>query len=49
MSSTYYNMMNDNPYLQEIVQIKGKPLMVILYDDDQLKDLKNFCIGYGNK
>ena len=42
-------MMNDNPYLQEIVQIKGKPPMVILYDDDQLKDLKNFCVGYGNK
>ena len=41
--------MNDNPYLQEIVQIKGKPPMVILYDDDQLKDLKNFCVGYGNK
>ena len=43
------NMMNDNPYLQEIVQMKGKPPMVILYDDDQLKDLKNFCVGYGNK
>ena len=23
--------------------------MVILYDDDQLKDLKNFCVGFGNK
>ena len=39
------NMMNDNPYLQEIVQIKGKPPIVILYNDDQLKDLKNFCVG----
>ena len=37
------NMMNDNPYLQKIVQIKGKPPMVILYDDDQLRPKKLLC------
>jgi hypothetical protein len=46
---TLINMMNDNPYIQEIVQMKGKPPMVILYTDDQLKDMKNFCIGHGSK
>ena len=46
---TLINMMNDHPYIQEVVQMKGKPPMAILYTDDQLKDLKNFCIGRGNK
>ena len=46
---TLINMMNDNPYIQEIVQMKGKPPMVILYTDDQLKDLRNFCLGHGSK
>ena len=46
---TLINMMNDNPYIQEIIQMKGKPPMVILYTDDQLKDVKNFCIGHGSK
>ena len=35
---TLINMMNDNPYIQEIIQMKGKPPMVILYTDDQLKE-----------
>lgn len=46
---TVINMMNDNPFIQEIVQMKGKPPMVILYTEDQLKDVRNFCIAHGNK
>ncbi|CAB4015460.1 Hypothetical predicted protein [Paramuricea clavata] len=33
---------------QEIVQTKGKPPMVILYTDDQLKDIKKFCLTSEN-
>ena len=46
---TLINMMNDNPYIQEVVQMKGKPPMVISYTDDQLKDVQNFCLGNGSK
>ena len=38
------NMMNNHPFIQEIVQMKGKPPMVILYTDDQLKDVTKFCL-----
>ena len=41
--------MNDYPCIQEVVQMKGKPPMAILYTDEQLKDVKNFYIGRGNK
>ncbi len=41
---TIMNMMNDHPFIQEIVQIKGKPPMVILYTDDQMKDVTKFCL-----
>ena len=46
---TLTNMMNDHPYIQEVVQMKGKPPMTILYTDDQLQDVKKFCIGHWNK
>ena len=46
---TIMNMMNDHPFIQEIVQIKGKPPMVILYTEDQLKDVRNFCVKHKEK
>jgi hypothetical protein len=41
---TIMNMMNDHNFIQEIVQTKGKPPMVILYTEEQVKDVKNFCV-----
>jgi hypothetical protein len=41
---TIMNMMNDHPFIQEIVQTKGKPPMVIVYTEEQVKDVKNFCV-----
>ena len=45
---TIMNMLNHHPFIQEIVQTKGKPPMVILYTDDQLKDIKKFCLTSEN-
>jgi hypothetical protein len=41
---TIMNMMNNHPFIQEIVQTKGKPPMVILYTEEQIKDVKKFCV-----
>ena len=40
---TVFNMINDHPFVQEVLGNKGKPPMVILYTEDQLNDVKNFC------
>lgn len=32
-----------NPFIQEIIQMKGKPPSVILYLKDNLEDIKHFC------
>ena len=34
---------HDHPFMQEIVQIKGKPASVILYLEDNLKEIQQFC------
>ena len=36
---TIINMMNEHPFTQDIVQTKGKPPMVILYNEEQLKEV----------
>ena len=36
---TFINMMNDHPYIQEVLQMKGKPPMAILYTNNQLKEI----------
>ena len=37
------NMIHDSPIIQEIIQGKGKPPSVILYTEEQLKDIVNIC------
>ena len=37
-------MLNSHPYLQEVVQVKGKPPCVIIYTDQQMEELKKFCV-----
>ena len=32
-----------NPFIQEVIQMKGKPPSVILYLEDNLEDIKQFC------
>lgn len=34
-----------NPYIQEVTLTKNKQPIVIVYSDEQLKDIKNNCIG----
>ena len=37
------NMIHESLFVQEIIQVKGKPPCIILYTDEQLKDLTNIC------
>jgi hypothetical protein len=37
------SILGDHPYMQEDIQLKGKPPCIIAYTSDQLQDLKNFC------
>ena len=46
---TIINMMNEHPFIQEIVQTKGKPPKVILYNEEQLKQVKKFCVTKDDK
>ena len=46
---TIINTMNEHPFIQEIVQTKGKPPMVILYNEEQLKEVKKFCVTKNDK
>lgn len=39
---------HDHPFMQEIVQIKGKPASVILYLEDNLKEIQQFCTPSAN-
>ena len=40
---TLMNVMHDHPFIQEIIQTKGKPPSVILYLKEQIQDIKLFC------
>ena len=42
-------MTNDHPFIQEIVQTKGKPPMVILYNEEQLKEVRKICVTKNDK
>ena len=35
--------MHDHPFIQEVIQTKGKPPSVILYLEDNLRDVEQFC------
>ena len=37
-----FNMVNDHPFVQEVVHTKGKPPSIILYLDEQMDDLRSF-------
>ena len=40
---TLINNVHDHPFIQEIIQTKGKPPAVILYSKEQLDEIKMFC------
>ena len=40
---TLINNVHDHPFIQEIIQTKGKPPAVILYLKEQLDEIKMFC------
>ena len=40
---TLLSDIHEHPFIQEIVQTKGKPPAVILYLEENLKDIKQFC------
>jgi hypothetical protein len=40
---TLLNNMHDHPFIQEIIQTKGKPPAVILYLKEQIDEIKMFC------
>ncbi len=40
---TLLSEMHDHPFIQEIIQTKGKPPSVILYLEDNLRDIEQFC------
>ena len=40
---TLLSDVHEHPFIQEIIQTKGKPPSVILYLDDNLRDIKQFC------
>jgi hypothetical protein len=35
--------MHDHPFIQEVVQQKGKPPMIVLYTEDQIRDIISVC------
>ncbi len=37
------NMFHEHPFVQEIIQTKGKPPSVILYLKEQLQEIRTFC------
>ncbi len=40
---TLLNMIHEHPFVQEVVQTKGKPPAVILYLKEQLQEIQTFC------
>ena len=40
---TLLSEMHDHPFIQEVIQTKGKPPSVILYLEDNLRDVEQFC------
>jgi hypothetical protein len=40
---TLLSVMHDHPFIQEVIQTKGKPPSVILYLEDNLRDVEQFC------
>jgi hypothetical protein len=40
---TLLSVMHDHPFIQEVIQTKGKPPSVILYLEDNLRDVELFC------
>ena len=40
---TLLNMFHEHPFVQEVIQTKGKPPSVILYLKEQLEEIKSFC------